>query len=82
MCHFIVNKLCSLFLVILGGLAVGVPGEIEGYYQLHKRAGRVPWKDLFTPSIKLAHDGFRIGGALYIAMDRNRDVILNDESLR
>ncbi|XP_072048924.1 glutathione hydrolase 1 proenzyme-like [Amphiura filiformis] len=68
-------------LFILGGLSVAVPGELQGFYQLHQRAGRLPWKDLFTPSIQLAREGFPIGGGLYIAMDQNKDIILNDESL-
>jgi gamma-glutamyltranspeptidase / glutathione hydrolase / leukotriene-C4 hydrolase len=43
-----------------GALAAGVPGELAGLYAVWTRYGRLPWWDLFLPSIKLARDGFGI----------------------
>lgn len=37
-----------------GGLAVGVPGELKGLEEAHRRWGRLPWHKLVEPSIRLA----------------------------
>src|SRR5215469_10684621 len=38
--------------------SVTVPGAVEGWAKLHKRFGRLPWKDLFQPAIHYADHGF------------------------
>src|SRR5579862_3017280 len=39
---------------------VTVPGAVEGWNKLHERFGRLAWKDLFTPAIFYAENGFAV----------------------
>ena len=40
--------------------SVTVPGAVEGWNELHKRFGRLAWKDLFAPAIFYAENGFAV----------------------
>lgn len=39
---------------------VTVPGAVEGWSRAHKRFGRLPWKDLFSPAIYYADHGYAV----------------------
>jgi gamma-glutamyltranspeptidase/glutathione hydrolase len=39
---------------------VTVPGCVDGWEKLHKRFGRLPWRDLFKPAIYYAENGFPV----------------------
>jgi len=41
-----------------GGRSVGVPGTLPVLEMVHKRYGKLPWKDLFGPAIETAEHGF------------------------
>ncbi|MEX0781460.1 MAG: gamma-glutamyltransferase [Dehalococcoidia bacterium] len=41
-----------------GGLAVTAPGVVAGWWALHQRHGKLPWKRLFEDAIAYAREGF------------------------
>ncbi|KAG8146466.1 hypothetical protein E2320_012807 [Naja naja] len=47
-----------------GSQWVAVPGELRGYEEAHKRYGRLPWKDLFEPTIEMLGLGIRVSDVL------------------
>ncbi len=43
-----------------GHLAAGVPGTIAGLAAIHQKYGKLPWRSVVAPAIKLARDGFNV----------------------
>jgi gamma-glutamyltranspeptidase/glutathione hydrolase len=50
-------------------LMVGTPGTVRGLALAHRRFGKLPWKDLVTPAVKLASDGFVIDAPLAASLN-------------
>ena len=48
---------------LTGALAAGVPGTVAGLWEMHRRFGRLPWRDLVEPAVALARDGVVIDSA-------------------
>ena len=49
---------------VVGGRSVGVPGTVKLLEEAHRRFGRLPWKQVIEPAIRLAEDGFAISPRL------------------
>ncbi|MBY5959749.1 gamma-glutamyltransferase [Membranicola marinus] len=47
-------------LSLRGHLASGVPGSVQGMYELHRWKGVLPWQQVIQPAIDLATEGFEI----------------------
>ena len=57
-----------------GGRSVGVPGSIRMVALAHREHGKVAWKRLFGPAIRLARDGFAVTPRLYAVLDTFRTI--------
>jgi len=55
-----------------GYLAAGVPGTVRGLELAHQRLGKLPWKDVVMPAVRLAEEGFTLPPGL--ARDLNAQV--------
>lgn len=45
---------------LYGHLAAGVPGTVDGMVQAHKKYGKLSWKEVIDPAVKLAEKGFAL----------------------
>ena len=54
---------------LIGGLSVGVPGNVDGMLLAQKKFGRLPLKKVIEPAIKIAEEGFRVNYRLAGAFD-------------
>ena len=61
-------------LTATGHLAPGVPGTVRGLELAHRKHGRLPWRDVVAPAVRLAR-GFALSDAL--ARSLNREVSRN-----
>ncbi|MBK9254841.1 MAG: gamma-glutamyltransferase [Saprospiraceae bacterium] len=43
-----------------GPLSVSVPGAVDGWFELHKKFGRLPMKDILEPAIQYGRTGFPV----------------------
>jgi len=66
----------------IGGRPVGVPGVIALAWQAHQKYGRLPWRQLFEPAIRLAENGFKVSGRLNDSITREQKALKQDAGAR
>lgn len=66
----------------VGGLAVGVPGQVKGLYEVWQKYGTLPWHHLVEPAIKLAANGFPVQPYLAAQIQTALPSILANKGLR
>ena len=60
------------------GRSIGTPGTLRLLELAHREQGRLPWRDLFAPAIRLASEGFPISGRLAAAIATTREGLKAD----
>ncbi|MBD2356098.1 gamma-glutamyltransferase [Tolypothrix sp. FACHB-123] len=69
-----------------GYLAVATPGTVAGMYEVHRRYGKLPWRDLVQPAIALAKNGFTLNRVVTYrslpAYEDRKPVVLSNPAAR
>jgi gamma-glutamyltranspeptidase / glutathione hydrolase len=62
--------------------SVTVPGAVDGWTKLHERFGKLPWKQLFTPAIFYARNGYAVPEIIQGYWDAAAPELIDKESRR
>ena len=59
-----------------GALSVGIPGSVAAIFEVHKKFGKLPLKEVFQPAIDLAEKGIVVTQKEKAKLDEYRDIIV------
>ncbi len=59
----------------LGPLPVSVPGCVDGWFELHKKFGKLPMKEILSGAINYARDGFPVSEVIAYYMASNSTIL-------
>lgn len=65
-----------------GPLSIAVPGEVMGYHLAHERFGKLPWRDLVEPSLKICETGYHMSRHQELAVRTKWSTIKDDPHFR
>jgi len=71
------NNLC-----VTGAMAVGVPGELKGYWEAHQRYGWLPWEQVIKPTINVCEEGYIMNKHQSDSLGVRAELIQKDPILR
>ena len=57
---------------VVGGKSIGTPGVLRALELAHQRHGKLPWRELFEPAMRLARDGFPLSPRLHLLLESVR----------
>ena len=69
---FVVEGTVDNMLARFSHLSAGVPGTVAGMWEAHQRFGKLPWKQVVEPAVRLASDGFPMSYDLGILLSARR----------
>lgn len=58
-----------------GPLPVSVPGCVDGWFELHKRFGKLPMSAILAPAVSYAKDGFPVTELIALYWQKGLDVL-------
>jgi gamma-glutamyltranspeptidase / glutathione hydrolase len=64
------------------GRSIGTPGVLHMLDTAHRENGRLPWKELFDPAIKIANEGFRISPRMASSIAASATQLARDPEAR
>lgn len=64
-----------------GATTIAIPGEIKGYWELHQKYGKLPWRRLFEPAIELCKKGVPVTNFMWISMLENEKILQEEPTL-
>jgi gamma-glutamyltranspeptidase / glutathione hydrolase len=66
------GKPLAFYDAVIGGKSVGVPGTMRMLEKVHKAHGKLPWRYLFQPAIRLSRRGFPIAPRLHALLEKEQ----------
>ena len=66
----------------VSGRSIGTPGVLHMLDTAHKDAGKLSWKELFDPAIKIATDGFKISPRMFASVAGSAASLARDPESR
>ncbi len=65
-----------------GAVPITVPGCVDGWFELHRRFGKLPLSELFAPAIAYARDGFPLSEVIARAWERSGKLLAEQPGFR